>query len=77
MNLYFRALKYVKPYLFRGLCAAICTAIAAGGTADDLRGAAVKKQAVGGDNFQRKACHAFSPPRNLATTSSMEPANRK
>lgn len=33
MNLYFRALKYVKPYLFRGLCAAICTAIAAGGTA--------------------------------------------
>ena len=33
MNLYFRALKYVKPYLFRGLCAAVCTAIAAGGTA--------------------------------------------
>ena len=33
MNFYFRALKYVKPYLFRGLCAAICTAIAAGGTA--------------------------------------------
>ncbi len=33
MNLYFRALKYVKPYLFRGLCAAICTVIAAGGTA--------------------------------------------
>ena len=33
MKLYFRALKYVKPYLFRGLCAAICTAIAAGGTA--------------------------------------------
>ena len=33
MNLYFRALKYVKPYLFRGLFAAICTAIAAGGTA--------------------------------------------
>ena len=33
MNLYCRALKYVKPYLFRGLCAAICTAIAAGGTA--------------------------------------------
>ena len=33
MNLYFRALKYVKPYLFRGLCAALCTAIAAGGTA--------------------------------------------
>ena len=32
MNLYFRALKYVKPYLFRGLCAAICTVIAAGGT---------------------------------------------
>ena len=31
MNLYFRALKYVKPYIFRGLCAAICTAIAAGG----------------------------------------------
>ena len=33
MNVYFRALKYVKPYLFRGLCAAICTVIAAGGTA--------------------------------------------
>ena len=33
MNLYFRALKYVKPYLFRGLCAGICTVIAAGGTA--------------------------------------------
>lgn len=33
MNLYFRALKYVKPYLFRGFCAAICTVIAAGGTA--------------------------------------------
>ena len=33
MNLYFRALKYIKPYMFRGACAAICTAIAAGGTA--------------------------------------------
>ncbi len=33
MNLYFRALKYVKPYIFRGIIAAICTAIAAGGTA--------------------------------------------
>ena len=33
MNLYFRALKYVKPYLLRGLCAGICTVIAAGGTA--------------------------------------------
>lgn len=33
MNLYFRALKYIKPYLFRGACAAICTAIAASGTA--------------------------------------------
>lgn len=33
MNLYFRALKYIKPYLFRGACAAICTSIAAGGTA--------------------------------------------
>ena len=33
MNLYFRALKYVKPYILRGICAAICTAIAAGGTA--------------------------------------------
>ncbi len=33
MNLYFRALKYVKPYIFRGVIAAICTAIAAGGTA--------------------------------------------
>lgn len=33
MNLYFRALKYVRPYLFRGFCAGICTIIAAGGTA--------------------------------------------
>lgn len=33
MNLYFRALKYVKPYILRGICAAICTAIAASGTA--------------------------------------------
>ena len=33
MNLYFRALKYVKPYLGRGIIAAICTVIAAGGTA--------------------------------------------
>ncbi len=33
MNLYFRALKYVKPYIYRGLCAAVCTAISAGGTA--------------------------------------------
>ena len=33
MNLYFRALKYVKPYILRGICAAICTDIAAGGTA--------------------------------------------
>ena len=33
MNLYFRSLKYVKPYILRGICAAICTAIAAGGTA--------------------------------------------
>lgn len=33
MNLYFRALKYVKPYLLRGLFAGICTVIAAGGTA--------------------------------------------
>ena len=33
MNLYFRSLKYEKPYILRGICAAICTAIAAGGTA--------------------------------------------
>lgn len=33
MNLYFRALQYIRPYIFRGLCAAVCTAIAAGGTA--------------------------------------------
>lgn len=33
MNLYFRALKYVKPYIWRGLAAGICTVIAAGGTA--------------------------------------------
>lgn len=33
MNLYFRALQYVKPYLVRALCAAFCTAVAAGGTA--------------------------------------------
>ena len=33
MNLYLRALRYVKPYIGRGVLAAICTAIAAGGTA--------------------------------------------
>lgn len=33
MNLYFRALKYIKPYWKRGLAAGICTIIAAGGTA--------------------------------------------
>ena len=33
MNLYFRALKYIKPYWKRGLTAGICTIIAAGGTA--------------------------------------------
>lgn len=33
MNLYIRALIYVKPYLFRAFCAGICTIIAAGGTA--------------------------------------------
>ncbi len=33
MNLYFRSLKYVKPYLFRAIVAGICAAIAAGGTA--------------------------------------------
>lgn len=33
MNLYFRALKYIKPYWKRGLVAGICTIIAAGGTA--------------------------------------------
>lgn len=33
MNLYIRALLYVKPYLFRAFCAGICTIIAAGGTA--------------------------------------------
>lgn len=33
MNLYLRALLYVKPYLFRAMCAGICTIIAAGGTA--------------------------------------------
>ena len=33
MNLYLRALRYVKPYIGRGVFAAICTAIAAGGTA--------------------------------------------
>lgn len=33
MNLYLRALLYVKPYLFRAMCAGICTVIAAGGTA--------------------------------------------
>ena len=33
MNLYLRALLYVKPYLFRAMCAGLCTIIAAGGTA--------------------------------------------
>lgn len=33
MNLYLRALLYVKPYLFRAICAGLCTIIAAGGTA--------------------------------------------
>lgn len=33
MNLYFRALKYIKPYWKRGLAAGICTIIAAVGTA--------------------------------------------
>lgn len=33
MNLYLRALKYVKPYIKRGILAGICTVIAAGGTA--------------------------------------------
>lgn len=33
MNLYFRALNYVRPYIMRGLAAGICTVIAAGGTA--------------------------------------------
>lgn len=33
MNLYLRALKYIKPYWKRGLAAGICTIIAAGGTA--------------------------------------------
>ncbi len=33
MNLYLRALLYVKPYLFRAMCAGVCTIIAAGGTA--------------------------------------------
>ena len=33
MNLYFRALKYIKPYWKRGIAAGICTIIAAGGTA--------------------------------------------
>lgn len=33
MNLYLRALRYVKPYWLRGVCAFVCAAIAAGGTA--------------------------------------------
>lgn len=33
MNLYFRALKYVRPYIPRALIAGLCTVIAAGGTA--------------------------------------------
>lgn len=33
MNLYLRALRYVKPYILRGICAGICTIVAAGGTA--------------------------------------------
>ena len=33
MNLYLRALLYVKPYLFRAMCAGLCTIIAAGGSA--------------------------------------------
>ena len=33
MNLYFRALSYVKPYIFRAILAMLCAGIAAGGTA--------------------------------------------
>lgn len=33
MNLYFRALQYVRPYIPRALIAGLCTVIAAGGTA--------------------------------------------
>ncbi|MDY6029006.1 MAG: ABC transporter ATP-binding protein [Acidaminococcaceae bacterium] len=33
MNLYLRALQYVRPYAMRALCAGICTVVAAGGTA--------------------------------------------
>ena len=51
--------------------------IPAYGPDDQLLGLAVKDHAVGSDDLQMEGCHAFSPPRNLATTSSMEPANRK
>ncbi len=50
MNLYFRALKYIKPYLFRGACAAICTAIAKRWYCIS----AFDYQGYGGPGFKRK-----------------------
>ena len=43
----------------------------------ELLGFAVINQAVGGDDLQSEVGHLPSPPLNLATTSSMEPAYRK
>ena len=47
-----------------------------GGTNDELFCLAVKQQAVGGHDLQRESTHS-DHPLNFATTSSMEPANRK
>ena len=51
--------------------------VAVGGADNQLLRFAVKQQAVRGDDFQMEGGHACSPPRYLATTSSMEPAKRK
>ena len=73
-------LKIVTPYgvAFDGQAEELVVrTITGGGTDDQFFRLSVKDQSVGGDDLQLEGGHAFSPPRNLATTSSMEPENRK
>ena len=51
--------------------------VAAGGPYHEGLCRPVKNNTIRGDDFQREGRHFCSPPRNFATTSSMEPAKRK
>ena len=73
-------LKIVTPdgLIFDGEAEELIVRSSTGDGADnDFLSGTIENQTVSGNDFQREACHAPSPPLNFATTSSMEPAYRK